>query len=345
MGIEIGKQIKSLRTQKGVTQEELANYLGISYQAVSKWENDITLPDMQLLPALSIYFGVTIDELFELPYESQIERINNMLENERFISDEKFKYTEDFLQTILKSGDNKADAYQLLAQLYNHRAKTSMDIASDYIKKALDIKPFEKGYHCTLIRAENGAFGDFYCNRHHSLIEYYKKFTKEHPEGRIAYAFFFDQLMDDKRFKEASEVLAKIKAFGPHVENIAFEGDIQYGLGNVGKAVELWNKNVEAFSDNWMSYFIRGERFVNLEYYEEAIKDYHKCLELQPKPRYTEVLVAMAEVYEVLGKYDNAIKVHEDKINILKNEHGILKGELIDESTREIERLRKLASL
>ena len=72
MGIEVGKQIKNLRIEKGVTQEELANYLGISYQAVSKWENDVTSPDIQLLPLLSVYFGITIDKLFEMPDKSHM---------------------------------------------------------------------------------------------------------------------------------------------------------------------------------------------------------------------------------------------------------------------------------
>ena len=62
MKIEIGQRIKSLRLEKGVTQEELANHLGLSYQAVSKWENNISTPDIQLLPLLSVYFGVTIDD-------------------------------------------------------------------------------------------------------------------------------------------------------------------------------------------------------------------------------------------------------------------------------------------
>ena len=68
MKIEIGQRIKSLRIEKGVTQEELASHLGLSYQAVSKWENNVSTPDIQLLPLLSVYFGVTIDDLFEMPH-------------------------------------------------------------------------------------------------------------------------------------------------------------------------------------------------------------------------------------------------------------------------------------
>ena len=67
--MELGNQIRVLRTQRGVTQEALAEHLNVSPQAVSKWERDAALPDIQLLPALSAYFGVTIDALFSLTDE------------------------------------------------------------------------------------------------------------------------------------------------------------------------------------------------------------------------------------------------------------------------------------
>ena len=64
MSIEmIGKQIASLRKEKGIKQEELAKYVGVSTQAVSKWENG-GVPDIELLPKISDFFSVSIDSLF-----------------------------------------------------------------------------------------------------------------------------------------------------------------------------------------------------------------------------------------------------------------------------------------
>lgn len=60
---EIGRNIKRLRQNKAVTQEQTAEYLHISAQAVSKWECGTAMPDIALLPALADYFGVSIDEL------------------------------------------------------------------------------------------------------------------------------------------------------------------------------------------------------------------------------------------------------------------------------------------
>ena len=59
----IGKQIKKYRNEKGYTQEQLGAILGVSTQAVSKWENGGT-PDIELIPKLSDVLGVTIDALF-----------------------------------------------------------------------------------------------------------------------------------------------------------------------------------------------------------------------------------------------------------------------------------------
>ncbi len=64
--LKIGGKIKELRKAHDVTQEKLADYLNISYQAVSKWENGFALPDITLLPKLANFFGVSTDELLNL---------------------------------------------------------------------------------------------------------------------------------------------------------------------------------------------------------------------------------------------------------------------------------------
>ena len=60
----IGERIKALRKQNGMTQEKLAEYLCVSYQAVSKWENDACCPDVSLIIPIAKYFSVSIDTLF-----------------------------------------------------------------------------------------------------------------------------------------------------------------------------------------------------------------------------------------------------------------------------------------
>ena len=57
MTLNLGTKIRELRRRDGRTQEDLASALGVSCQAVSRWENDSTFPDMTLIPSIANYFG------------------------------------------------------------------------------------------------------------------------------------------------------------------------------------------------------------------------------------------------------------------------------------------------
>ena len=64
MEIKLGEKIKELRNRDGRTQENLADALGVTNQAVSRWEKNGSYPDLELIPSIANYFGITIDELF-----------------------------------------------------------------------------------------------------------------------------------------------------------------------------------------------------------------------------------------------------------------------------------------
>lgn len=64
MNESLGKRLADLRREKSWTQDVVAEQLDVSPQAVSKWENDISCPDILLLPRIADLFGITLDELF-----------------------------------------------------------------------------------------------------------------------------------------------------------------------------------------------------------------------------------------------------------------------------------------
>ncbi|NFI39921.1 helix-turn-helix transcriptional regulator [Clostridium botulinum] len=68
--LNIGKCIIHKRKEKGITQEQLANYIGVSKASVSKWESGLSYPDILLLPELATYFNISVDEL--LGYSPQL---------------------------------------------------------------------------------------------------------------------------------------------------------------------------------------------------------------------------------------------------------------------------------
>ena len=80
MNINLGEKLRKLRKEKGNTQEELAKFLNISVQSVSKWECGDGHPDITLLPSIAAYYSVTIDTLFgisEIEKNKRIEEIAN----------------------------------------------------------------------------------------------------------------------------------------------------------------------------------------------------------------------------------------------------------------------------
>ncbi|MBO6053565.1 MAG: helix-turn-helix domain-containing protein, partial [Clostridia bacterium] len=82
--IKLGERIKELRLRDGRTQEALANALAVTPQAISRWENGICYPDMELIPSIANFFGASIDELFgydnerEKKIDALAARINEM---------------------------------------------------------------------------------------------------------------------------------------------------------------------------------------------------------------------------------------------------------------------------
>ena len=72
--MELGKRIRQLRFKAGLTQEQLAEKLGVVPQSVSKWENAAAMPDITSLPLLAEIFGVSIDDLFDLVHSLRYHR-------------------------------------------------------------------------------------------------------------------------------------------------------------------------------------------------------------------------------------------------------------------------------
>ena len=80
MQLNIGMKIRELRRRDGRTQDALAEALGITAQAVSRWESGGSYPDMEMIPAIANYFHISIDELFGY-HDEREEKIKDILEN------------------------------------------------------------------------------------------------------------------------------------------------------------------------------------------------------------------------------------------------------------------------
>lgn len=142
--MNIGNKIKELRKQRGITQEQLATSIGISFQAVSKWENSIALPDITLAPALASYFGVSMDELFEFNLKDIEISIDNIVNEAYKFRESDPSKSKDILEEGLKKyPDNEILLNNLLYVVnYSKNPDEIISIASFLIEKTnqADIK-------------------------------------------------------------------------------------------------------------------------------------------------------------------------------------------------------------
>ena len=135
--MNIGNKIRELRKQQGITQEQLAESIGISFQAVSKWENNIALPDITLVPVLASYFGVSMDELFDF----NLKEIEHAV---RIITEKAYQYRESNpaeSRRILEEGLKKYPENDILLNNllyvldYSVKPDETIAIASKLIEK------------------------------------------------------------------------------------------------------------------------------------------------------------------------------------------------------------------
>lgn len=80
MKLHIGETIKRLRKEKEITQEEFAEILGVSSQSVSRWENNLCYPYMELIPTIASFFSVSTDKLMGVDAITEKENIEKYLE-------------------------------------------------------------------------------------------------------------------------------------------------------------------------------------------------------------------------------------------------------------------------
>ncbi len=102
MEIKLGKKIRNLRKEKNISQEVLAEALGISFQAVSKWENESAMPDVALIPAIASYFGVSTDELFDYNVLETERKVMEIVDEAAKCRDEEPERAEKILRAGLK---------------------------------------------------------------------------------------------------------------------------------------------------------------------------------------------------------------------------------------------------
>lgn len=343
--MEIGKQIKYYRLRKGARQEDLAEYLGISCQAVSKWETESSLPDIALLPRLSVYLGVSIDELFRLPAKEQMDRIENALEFQDTLDAPAFQGYHDQLEALTRHSSHAARAHTLLSALYNHRAAGDHQAAIRHAARAIELAPNEKMGWVYLVEGHEAPCGDEWWDNHGELITFCLDFLAAHPGHFQCLYTLIESMLADKRYLDAIPYVEQLAALpGRGYQAEIYRGDIAQGMGRMEEALERWDKAVEENPAVWQVWCDRGDRLKKLGRYEEALADYEQSFIIQSPPRISDGLYSKAQLLEQLGRWQEAIRERRRIIQCLQQEYQVQEegGQNgIGEQKRIIARLEK----
>lgn len=149
MTINFGENIRKLRLAHKLTQEKLADFLGVSFQAVSKWERGDTVPDIFMLPAIASFFGVSVDYLLNF---NQFEKEKEIEAYEKRYYQLWRKNERDELLCMMKEAVNRYPAeYRLLVRYLNVMVWCALDSRRALEMKNEAVSVYERIVsHCTV---------------------------------------------------------------------------------------------------------------------------------------------------------------------------------------------------
>ncbi|MBR3841238.1 MAG: helix-turn-helix transcriptional regulator [Erysipelotrichales bacterium] len=132
MELEIGKRITSLRKIKGITQLQLANYLGVLPQTVSRWETENGIPDVYLLPKIANFFSISLDDLFGLTDMKKIEDLvckYSVLRDEASYEEALAAITLQETNLVINENSNDIQAKLLGEKMHLYLQRTRQDLS------------------------------------------------------------------------------------------------------------------------------------------------------------------------------------------------------------------------
>lgn len=327
--MELGNKIKQLRQKSGLTQNQLASALGVTAQAISKWENSVTMPDITLLPQIAIEFGISIDELFDLTLEQKLDRIEKSIEFEDEFTPDTFNDYELYLQERLAEDIDNPRIWGLLAHLYHHRMESDAKKASKYAREAIKMQPHVKDCQWLLNMSEGQLAWDWNCYEHSRIIDFYKEVIagdKGEPPTPLPYYYLLDNLIADRRTKEASEYLKKLETIPAHKPFlvVVYRAHIALAEFDEQKADAILAEGLEKYSDNGAFLFEAAQYFAMKCNYSKAIELYELswALEENSKPRYTDTLYGIAKIYAIIGDREKVISTYDRILKVLTEEWG-----------------------
>ena len=330
--MKISEKIRQNRQRAGMTQEQLANKIGVSAQAVSKWENGVSMPDICLLPNLAEVFGVSIDELFDLTVEHKLNRIENRLDIDESFSDELFNEYKTFIEERLYFPEDRERALSLLANLYHKRMESDSKIVSKYARESILLHPEKKDCQWLLSKAEGHVAWDWNIANHSTAIEFYKKVIDgDHinPKSPLPFYFLIDNLIADNRYDEVEKYLEILRTLPAHKPVLIdfYRAYVALGRHNLSLADEIINEAETKYVNDGDFLFEAAQYYAKIAQYDKAVIYYERYWTAKKPPRFTDALYGIAIIAKRQNNKEMAVSAYERILKCLIDEWGYTKND------------------
>lgn len=265
--------LKRLRLEKKLTQEQVAESLGVSPQSVSRWECGTTLPDVMLLPDIARLYCVTVDDLYKessSAYANYAQRLAGVYEHTQRPED--FMAVEAEFCKLFQSGDYQADDVRIYGVMHHYMMKYCRDKALELFDQIIEHKADgdEEAYYRTrgqkISLLSDIGRNDESINAQLQIIEQGGTVCQEYAFLIIAYCY----------------------------------------AGEYQLAYDWFQKAASKFPEDWAIYVYGGDVCKELKRYDEAFMYWDKSLELNEK--YMDARFSKAFAYEELGDYEKAYR-------------------------------------
>lgn len=266
MALNVGENIKKLRAERNVTQEQLAAHLSITYQSVSKWENNVTAPDLYLIPVIADYFEVPIDELFKpnmQGYKNKAARLFAIFESS--YTKENFEKVEAEYQKLVNENTADAEDICMYGVVYQYRALHLNRKSEELLRKAIEMGNARAEGQLNLLLADMG--------RNSENIEKYEQMVKDDPKTLNNWCFLVDAYGREANNHEKALETAK-KAFERFPNNarlLSSCGDICRGMKKFDDAYGYYTKSIAQAPNMGGNYYSLAFMYTEMGEYEKAI--------------------------------------------------------------------------
>ena len=263
------RNLRRLRLQKNLTQEQLANLLGVSVQSVSRWECGNTLPDVMLLPVIAKLYGVTVDDLYRADargYPSYAQRLLAVYEASG--------RTEDFLAAEqefarMSASERTADDLRSWGVLYHYMMKHSAIQAQRKLEQAMLHPDVTEQVFSSAAQQKIVLLCDQ--GKGHEEAQRYDRELAADPNDYRRWLLCTAAHEYAGAYEQALDVVRKgLERFPEKASLYIHAGDICRSLRRYEDAFSYWNKALELDSSFLDAMYSMGFCYEELERYQEA---------------------------------------------------------------------------